>query len=145
MEKVVALFVRTGYSKFAGYLAGGLTAWNNAGLPIHSLPAMPVHELAKHLDDVTVLDVRSPEEWKHGHIPGATHRFLPDLREKRKWPKKTKPIVTYCASGYRASLAASWLQAKGFKDIRNVPGSWQAWRNAGLPVEKTSAAKGARP
>lgn len=39
-------------------------------------------------------------------------------------------------SGYRASLAASWLQAHGITDVRNVPGSWQAWTNAGLPVTK---------
>jgi len=144
LEQVVALFVRTGFSKFAGYLAGGMAAWANAGLPLQALPVMSVHEIAKQLDDLTVLDVRSPDEWKDGHIPGATHRFLPDLREKRKWPKKTKPIATYCNSGYRASLAASWLQARGFKDVHNIPGSWQAWKNAGLPVEKDSDSKGAR-
>jgi hydroxyacylglutathione hydrolase len=42
----------------------------------------------------------------------------------------------YCDTGYRASLAASWLRAHGVTDVRNVPGSWQAWTNAGLPVVK---------
>ncbi len=77
-------------------------------------------------------------------MPDAMHRFLPDLRDKRKQPDKTKPLAVYCDSGYRASAAASWLQANGFKDVRNVPGSWQAWTHAGLPVEKDSAAIGAR-
>jgi hydroxyacylglutathione hydrolase len=44
-------------------------------------------------------------------------------------------VATYCASGYRASLAASLLQRAGFEDVRNVPGSWKAWTSAGYPVE----------
>lgn len=143
LEQVIALFIRTGFTKFGGYLAGGMAAWDNAGLPVQTLQQMPVQEVSKNAD-VTRLDVRSPEESEGGHMPGATHRFLPDLRDRRKHPDKTRPIAVYCDSGYRASLAASWLQAKGFKDVRNVPGSWQAWTKAGLPVEKDSATKGAR-
>jgi hydroxyacylglutathione hydrolase len=121
-----------------------MTAWDNAGLPVQSLPQMAVHDVAAH-PEVARLDVRSPSEWEGGHIPNATHRFLPDLRSKRKQPSKTEPVAVYCDSGYRASLAASWLQAQGLKDVRNIPGSWQAWTEAGLPIAKNkSAKKGAR-
>jgi 3-mercaptopyruvate sulfurtransferase SseA len=44
--------------------------------------------------------------------------------------------VVYCASGYRSSLAASLLQAGGFRNVRNVPGSYNAWKAAGYPVVK---------
>ncbi|MDP9098451.1 MAG: rhodanese-like domain-containing protein, partial [Verrucomicrobiota bacterium] len=42
----------------------------------------------------------------------------------------------YCATGYRASLAASLLQQEGFADVRNLPGSFHAWKAANFPVEK---------
>lgn len=135
LEKVVALLIRTGYTTFGGYLAGGMTAWVNAGLPLQTLRQMPVHELA-HDQSVSRLDVRSPDEWNKGHIPNARHVFLPDLRDAKNRPDKGVPVAVYCDSGYRASLAASWLQAHGFADVRSVPGSWQAWTKAGLPVEK---------
>lgn len=135
LDEVITLFVRTGYTEFGGYLAGGMTAWNNAGLPLQTLRQMPVHELAKD-EEVLRLDVRSPDEWDKGHIPNAHHVFLPDLREKKNLPDKNQPVAVYCDSGYRASIAASWLQAHGVKDVRNVPGSWQAWTKAGLPIVK---------
>lgn len=138
LEEVVALFLRTGYTLFGGYLAGGMTAWDNAGLPLQTLRQMPVHELAKD-EDVVRLDVRSPAEWKAGHMPRARHTFLPELRDPKKRPEKNTPLAVYCDSGYRASLAASWLQAHGYTDVRNVPGSWQAWTSAGLPVVKERA------
>jgi hydroxyacylglutathione hydrolase len=44
-------------------------------------------------------------------------------------------LVAYCDSGYRASLAASILKREGFENVFNVPGSWQACKHAGYPVE----------
>jgi hydroxyacylglutathione hydrolase len=48
---------------------------------------------------------------------------------------KAKPLAVYCDSGYRASLAASILKHEGFTKVFNVPGSWQAWKKAGYPIE----------
>ena len=45
------------------------------------------------------------------------------------------PIAAYCDSGYRASIATSILKQEGFTDVSNVPGSWQAWKKAGLPID----------
>ena len=52
---------------------------------------------------------------------------------------KSKPTAVYCASGYRASIAASILKAEGFVDVRNVPGSWHAWKGARYPVHHNAA------
>ena len=134
IAEVVTLFIRTGYTKFAGYLAGGMKAWNNAGLPIAELPQISVHDLKRAGKKMQIIDVRSPDEWKEGHIPDAHHTFLPELREKAANFGKRKPTAIYCDSGYRASLAASMLKQEGFEDVRNVPGSWQAWKKAGFPV-----------
>jgi hydroxyacylglutathione hydrolase len=135
VAKVMPLFLRTGYTKFAGYLVGGMKAWDNTGFPLSDLDQMTVHEVKKQSDELQILDVRSPDEWKKGHIPGAKHIFLPEVPQKSGELIKKKPVAVYCDSGYRASLAASILKKQGF-DVRNVPGSWQAWLNAGYPVEK---------
>lgn len=138
---VVIELARTGFTRFAGYLAGGMTAWENAGLPLQALQQLHVRELAKAVGDarrrLTVLDVRAPQEWQEGHVPGAMHIFLPDLPQSLSRLPKDRPVAVYCDSGYRASIAASLLQAHGF-DPRNVPGSWQAWRACDLPVEKSA-------
>jgi hydroxyacylglutathione hydrolase len=135
LEKVVRLFLRTGFTKLAGYLAGGMKAWGNAGFPLERVRQLPVHELHEHRGDYQILDVRKPDELEKGRIPGARHIFLPELREKLGTLSRSAPIATYCDSGYRASVAASLLQQEGFTDVSNVPGSWQAWKKAGLPVE----------
>ena len=135
VEEVVKLFIRTGYTKFAGYLVGGMTAWDNAGYPLEKVGQMTVGEIKDRGSDLQIVDVRAPTEWKKGHIPGATHIFLPELREKATQLKKTKPVAVYCDSGYRASIGKSILQQEGFRCVCNVPGSWQAWQKAKLPIE----------
>jgi hydroxyacylglutathione hydrolase len=48
---------------------------------------------------------------------------------------RNKPTAVYCGSGYRASIAASILKPEAFKELWNVPGSWEAWKKAKLPIE----------
>lgn len=136
LERVVALLVRTGFTKFGGYLAGGMMAWNNAGLPLARVGQMHAREVAAADGRVQVLDVRQDDEWERGHVPGARHVFVGELRDRAPELAKDRPVVTYCATGYRASLAASLLKRAGIEDVRSMPGSWQAWKASGLPVEK---------
>jgi hydroxyacylglutathione hydrolase len=135
LERIVRLFVRTGYTKFAGYLTGGMKAWDAAGFPLERIGQMSVHELNERKPSLQVLDVRSPGEWKKGHIPGALHIFVPDLQNRMNDLDRKKPTAVYCGSGYRASIAASILKPLGFNELWNVPGSWEAWKKAKLPVE----------
>jgi hydroxyacylglutathione hydrolase len=136
LDRVVRLLWRTGYTNFAGYLAGGMGAWETAGHPFDDLPQMSIHELRANGAQAQVLDVRSPAEWAGGHIPGAQHIYLPDLRAKSGQLDRGRPVVTYCDSGYRASIAASLLKQLGFERVYNLPGSLRAWKRAGYPVEK---------
>src|SRR6266705_4461430 len=82
LERTVQLFVRTGYTKFAGYLPGGMKAWEAAGFSLERIGQMSVHELNERKSSLQVLDVRSPSEWKKGHVPGAIHIFVPELRNR---------------------------------------------------------------
>jgi hydroxyacylglutathione hydrolase len=135
LEKILRLFVRTGYTKFAGYLIDGMKSWDAAGFPIERIGQMTVHELNERKSSLQVVDVRGPGEWKKGHVPGARHIFVPEIRKRMSELDSKKPTVVYCGSGYRSSIAASILKPAGFNDLWNVPGSWEAWKKAKLPVE----------
>ncbi len=136
LEDVVRLFLRTGFTNFAGYLVGGIKAWVAAGNPLAQVPQISVHELQAANGEMQVLDVRTDREWKGGHVPGARHIVVPKLPERFAELDKSKPTAVYCASGYRASIATSMLKKAGFQNVSNVPGSWHAWKEAGFPVEK---------
>jgi hydroxyacylglutathione hydrolase len=135
LERIVRLFVRTGFTKFAGYLIGGMKAWDATGFPLERIGQMSVHELNERKDSLQIVDARSPGEWKKGHVPGAQHIFVPELAKRMVELDRNKPTAVYCGSGYRASIATSILKPLGFTDVWNVPGSWEAWKKAKLPVE----------
>jgi len=135
VEEIVRLFIRTGYSKFAGYLVGGMKAWQAEGFPLEKIGQMSVHELNQRAGELVIVDVRSPGEWKRGRVPGARHIFLPLLRKRIGELDRVKPTAVYCGSGYRASIATSILKPEGFDRLWNVPGSWEAWKKAKFPVE----------
>jgi hydroxyacylglutathione hydrolase len=138
LPEVLRQFLRVGFTRFAGCLKGGMEAWVSSGLPVQGLAQVPVHELNTRLPprDFQLLDVRLPPEWDAGHLPGARYLFLGDLPQKLRNLNPEQPVVVYCASGYRSSLAASLLQASGFSKVQNVPGSYAAWTAAGFPVVK---------
>jgi hydroxyacylglutathione hydrolase len=136
LPEVLRQFLRVGFTDFAGCLRGGMEAWVTAGLPMLGLAQVPVQELNKRLPprDFQLLDVRTPSEWDAGHLAGARYLFLGDLPARLRGLNPVAPVVVYCASGYRSSLAASLLQASGFRNVRNVPGSYAAWTAAGFPI-----------
>ena len=135
VDEAVKLFIRTGFTKFVGYLVGGMTAWDNAGFPLDEVGQMTVHEVKDAGAELQIVDVRSPSEWDSGHIPGALHMFLPDLRKLSSELDQKKLVAVYCDSGYRASIGTSILKQEGFSCVSNVPGSWQAWNKAKFPIE----------
>ncbi len=138
VEQVQRWIVRSGHHRFAGYLAGGMQAWETAGLPMEHLKQLTVQELQQHQSNGskwTVLDVRSPGEWESGHVPGAEHCFIGEMRNRITGLDKDGRFATYCASGYRASIAASLMKSRGFQNVATVPGSWSAWQAAGYPSE----------
>jgi hydroxyacylglutathione hydrolase len=140
VAEVLRQFLRVGFTKFVGCLKGGMEAWVTAGLPVQVLAQLPVHELNKLQPprELQVIDVRSPHEWDEGHLPGARYQFLGGLRESLKDLDPDQPVAVYCASGYRSSLAASLLQAHGFKKVQNVPGGYAAWTADDFSVVKSA-------
>ena len=92
-------------------------------------------DAARDPDAAIFVDVREPAEWEQGHAPGALHIPYGRIRDRMSEIPRGRPVLTYCATGVRSSLAASLLRAEGF-DVSNMRGGFTAWRTAGLPVER---------
>lgn len=72
-----------------------------------------------------IVDVRTPSEYKGGHIKGSINIPLQDLQNKLKSLDKSKPVITCCASGMRSASAKSMLLSKGFSEVHNG-GGWHS-------------------
>jgi hydroxyacylglutathione hydrolase len=138
VEKGARALVRVGLDRLEGHLGGGIDAWAAAGLPVATLPQISPGDLAARLGSgapVSVLDVRSDDEWAQGHVAGATH-LMGGYVPSRLADVPHGPVAVICGSGFRSTVVASYLQRSGRHDVFNVPGGMGAWKRAGLPVER---------
>ena len=82
-----------------------------------------------------IVDVREPDEWAAGHIPGALNIPLGDLGRRKSELDAARPVITVCRSGRRSLIAAEELLTGGFTDAASLAGGMVAWENAKQPVE----------
>ena len=99
--------------------------------------AQTVHQSLESGEDVTVLDVREPDEWAEAHIPQAKHlpRGLLEHQAADQLPDRDARIVIHCASGGRSALAAKSLKEMGYTNVANMEGGINAWREKGYETE----------
>ncbi|ACL04039.1 beta-lactamase domain protein [Desulfatibacillum aliphaticivorans] len=128
---------RIGYDRIIGYLYGGITAWQEEGLPITQLwqisPEKLKNKLAKGQPKY-FFDVRTPAEWASGHIQYADHLPITQLLKSPPDIPKDEEVIVTCAVGYRGNIAASFLQSQGFEHVHSLAGGMKAWINSGYPV-----------
>ena len=135
LEEVVTRLARVGLDRVDGYLEGGMDAWIRDSRPLQPLPQLSTREVLDRRQTLTVLDVRTQEEWEEGHIEGAIHVMGGHLQDRLEvLPDRQAEVAVLCGSGYRSTVAASILQRHGFRQVRNVPGGMDAWDSEGLPV-----------
>jgi hydroxyacylglutathione hydrolase len=133
---------RVGYeAAIIGHVRGGFDAWQAAGLPTESSGRLSVGDLAGRVasggpDSPLVIDVRQAAEYERGHVPGALHLGAGELPARLAELPRDRPLATICASGYRASVAASLLRRAGFDDVSWVAAGVPAWRRSGQPIER---------
>lgn len=82
-----------------------------------------------------VLDVRAPEEFVTGHVPGAVNIPYDQVAARLAEVPKDKDIVLYCRSGRRAGMAAEVMAANGYTRLKHLEGDMPAWIEQGRPVE----------
>src|SRR5688500_7205050 len=87
-------------------------------------------------DDLALIDVREPNEWNLGHLPGAAHipRGVLESSIESRVPRERR-VVLYCASGNRSALAAETLGQMGYRDVASMAGGFRGWAESGGDVE----------
>jgi hydroxyacylglutathione hydrolase len=140
---------------------GGMSAWVDAGLPAeagglgeevrvvstrligpwggHGGPRaeeIDVAELLRVARDrpLQIVDVREPEEWAEGRIPGSIHLPMGELAARLGELDPETPVVTVCRIGVRSLISADDLLLAGFPDVRSLAGGIVAWEEAGQPL-----------
>jgi rhodanese-related sulfurtransferase len=93
-----------------------------------------VDTLASHLEEMLVLDVREPEEYAQGHVPGAINLPQAELASRLDELPRTRSLTLICRSGSRSLRAAQFLKQLGFEQVLNVRGGTLAWRAADKPL-----------
>ncbi len=80
--------------------------------------------------EITLIDVREPEEYKEGHLPGALLMPLSDLLDRMKELDIVKPVITYCRMGNRSKSAAALMKGQGFNRTYSIEGGITAWKGS---------------
>lgn len=85
-----------------------------------------------------VLDVRTPQEYAAGHIPGAVLADYhdPGFRKALDALPRERTYLVYCHSGGRSSAALRLMAEMGFPDLMHLPGGWAQWAGLGLPADR---------
>jgi hydroxyacylglutathione hydrolase len=129
---------RIGFDQVVGYLRDGLRSLEPRPELMRSTDRLSAPVAAERLARPTppvAVDVRAPRERDAKRIAGSVSLPLNHLLERLSELPKDRPIVVYCAGGYRSSIAASLLQRAGFADVTELAGGIAAWETASLPIE----------
>jgi phage shock protein E len=96
-----------------------------------------VYDALSSGENVTIVDVREPDEYEEEHIPGAKliPRGLLEDQAAEALPEKDARIVTHCSAGGRGSLAAKSLKEMGYTNVANLDGGLNAWREKGYETQ----------
>lgn len=128
-EEVVTRLARVGYDHAIGYLEGGFVAWTKAGYEIDTIPSISVEELIsirKKDTNALILDVRKKSEYDSEHVIDASNAPLDYINDSMTMVDKNKTYYVHCASGYRSVIFSSILKARGYENLINVAGGFNA-------------------
>jgi phage shock protein E len=118
---------------FASLVAAGALAAGPAVVPISQ--EILLERQQKGDEAAFVLDVRSPEEYASGHVPGAVNIPYDQIASRIAEVPKDQDVVLYCKSGRRAGIAAEVLAGQGYTRLQHLEGDIVAWVDKGRPIE----------
>ena len=135
-EETVTRLSRVGYDNTLGYLEGGMIGWKNAGKEVETIDTITAEELAKRVnagEELDVVDVRKPSEFLSHHMIDAKNVPLDYINSNMARLDRDSKYYLHCRSGFRSMIAASILNARGFKVV-DVNGGWQDMEKTDLPM-----------
>ena len=109
---------------------------NDAKTRIREVTPQQGKEMQAKRENAVYLDVREPNEWNLGRLPGAMHipRGTLETKVEAAIPRDRK-VVIYCAGGNRSALAADTMQQMGYKDVVSMSGGFTSWAQSGGDVD----------
>ena len=127
------------FLKFGCALLGLLTLFNckkNQSEAIELITPAEMKEISE-IEGIQLVDVRTPAEYKEGHLPNALNIdfFDPNFEVNIQKLDKTKPVIVYCQRGSRSAKCASQLIANGFVKIYDLDRGFSKWKSRGFEVE----------
>ncbi len=134
-EETVTRLTRVGFDNLIGHLHGGFDAWKNEGREIDEVKRISADQFAQQviIGESKVVDVRRPSEYAAEHVDEAYSRPLSDIND---WVKDVNPeehFYMHCAGGYRSMIAASILQARGYRNFTEIEGGFAAIAKTEVP------------
>ena len=131
---------RIGFDHIVGYLQDGLRGLESRPELMATTERLAAPLAAERLASgkPVVVDVRAPGEREQKHVAGSVNIPLNHLAERAGELPADRPVIVYCAGGYRSSIAASLLQQRGFADVTEIAGGIAGWEAAHLPVVNTA-------
>ena len=110
---------------------------NEAKARISEVTAADVEALLAQGQRAVLLDVREPNEYNLGHLPGAIHLPRGQLENRiESLVPLSATVIVYCGGGSRSALAADTLQQMGYTDVKSMCGGFRSWAINGAPVEE---------
>jgi rhodanese-related sulfurtransferase len=134
-EESVTRLSRVGFDNILGHLKGGFEAWKNNGEEVDSINRITAEQFANEvkIGESKIIDVRKESEYAAEHIEDAYSKPLAYIND---WVKDINPnehFFMHCAGGYRSMIAASILQARGYRNFTEVEGGFNAIAKTHLP------------
>lgn len=133
-EEVVTRLARVGYDYTLGFLQGGFEAWKAEGNEWDEMPQVSADQLAEMLlenPELHVLDVRKKSEYESEHVLGVKNLPLDYINNHMAEVDKTKTHYVHCAGGYRSMIFNSVLRARGYENLVDVSGGFDAIKATG--------------
>ncbi len=132
-EEVITRLARVGYDFTIGYLKGGFNAWKNAGKEVDQITSISTEELAAIIskEKKNILDVRKKSEYQSEHIIDAANAPLDFINDSMAQLDKNKTYYVHCAGGYRSMIFTSILRARGYDNLVDIKGGFNAIKGSG--------------
>ena len=134
-EETVTRLSRVGFDAVLGHLKGGFEAWKSAGFDVDSINRITAAQFEKEvkIGESKVVDIRKESEYEAEHLQEAYSKPLAYIND---WVKDINPkehFFMHCAGGYRSMIAASILQARGYRNFSEIEGGFNAIAATSLP------------
>lgn len=135
-EETLTRLARVGFDQVLGFLEGGFEAWQAAGKETDSIESIPATEARMRLElkKQAVVDVRKTSEYQAEHVEDALSIPLDFINSSMAEFPKDETFYLHCKGGYRSVIASSILKSRGYHNLVDIQGGFDAIQNAGFTL-----------